>query len=403
MLGTFAFGALATCGAFARPSMADEVIRVSRDDALRAARRTAPDLVVARAREFVARADVGVAGVYPNPTVAGASATQAAKVSATLSLPLVILGQRGAAVDAARAEQATVLLDTESTWNDVRQATERAYDAIWLAEGLESARRESAGIEAALESSVFQRVEVGSAAQIDALRVHAEKLRADADVLEAAAQIAAAASDLGRWMGISDGGALRARDAPAIEDLPPLAMLIAGLDANVAVRRERADARAAEARAARERALVRPGLTLDVGFDALDPTLSNVTNYRAQVTVDVPLFNRRGPYIDREIAIGDVARARAFASRVQAAAALTGAYRALEAATGRAQTLAGAVVPAAEAAARATEEAYGLGRAPLVAVLDAQRAWVDARLSALQAKAAQADAWADVEHSVGGP
>jgi cobalt-zinc-cadmium efflux system outer membrane protein len=363
-----------------------------------------PELLVARARESVAHAEVGVAGVYPNPSVSAGSNTQSARISGTASVPLVILGQRGAAIDAARADEATVVLDTQVAWNDARQATERAYVGLWLAEGVADARRESAAIEATLENSVVQRVEVGSAPEIDSLRVHAEKLRADADVLEATAQITVTGSELGRWMGIADGGALRANGAAVVPDAPPpLEKLLARLDGAAPVRREQSDVRAADARANRERALVRPNMMLDLGFDALDPTLYNVTNYRAQLSVEVPLFNQRGAQIDRERAIGNVARARVAAARALATAELTAAYGTFDAATARERTLTGAVVPAARAAAKATEEAYTLGRAPLVAVLDAERALVDARVSALQAQAARASAWADVEHALGAP
>jgi cobalt-zinc-cadmium efflux system outer membrane protein len=386
---------------------------VSLDEVLRAARAAAPDLVVARAKESVAGAEVGIAGVYPNPTFAAGTSTQAAKFSGTVSIPLVILGQRGAAIDAARADQATVALDTAVTWNDVRRATVRAYAALWLAEGVAAARRDSAAIEATLELAVQQRVNVGAAPQIDALRVHAEKLRADADVLEAAAGVIAAATDLGRWMGIGEGGALRAtRDLPVLEAPPSLASLLGRVGASAAVRREQSDVRASEARADRERALVRPGLTLDLGLDAWDPTLlppgaaagsEPPVNYRGQLMVDVPIFNQRGPYIDRERAQADVARARVRAAQVQSVAELTAAYRTYEAATAQQRTLAESVVPAAHAAAKATEEAYALGRAQLVALLDAERGLVDARVAALAAQAARENAWADVDHAVGTP
>ncbi|MDP9002379.1 MAG: TolC family protein, partial [Myxococcota bacterium] len=243
-----------------------------------------------------------------------------------------------------------------------------------------------------------------AAPQLEALRVHAEKLRADADVLDATAQVSAAASDLGRWMNVADGGSLRTSGPPTPPDaVPPLEALLARLEASPPVRREQSDVRAAAARADRERALVRPNLILDLGVDALDPTLAPGTvNYRAQLSIEVPILNRRGAYIERELAFGDVARARLRAAHALGTAELTAAYRTLEAATARQRTLADAVVPAAQAAAKATEEAYTLGRAPLVAVLDAERALVDTRVSALQAQASRATAWADVEHAVGG-
>jgi cobalt-zinc-cadmium efflux system outer membrane protein len=385
--------------------------RVTLDEALRAARQAAPDLIIARARVSVAHAEVGIAGVYPNPSVIAGTSTQAAKLSAGVSVPLVVLGQRGAAIDAARADESTVVLDADVTWNDVRQATVRAYVALWLAEGVAAARRESATIEATLETAVMQRVQVGSAPELDALRVHAEKLRADADVLEATAHVTAAATDLGRWMGLTQGAAMRASASPAVPDAaPPLSVLMARLDASALVRREQSDVHASEARVAREHALVRPSMALDLGLDAFDPTLlppsapagaQPPVNYRAQLTIEVPILNQRGPYVDRERALGDVARARVQAARVQGAAELSAAYQTFEAATAQHRTLAESVVPAAQGAARATEEAYALGRAQLLAVLDAERALVDARVAALQAQAARADAWADVEHSLG--
>jgi cobalt-zinc-cadmium efflux system outer membrane protein len=381
-------------------------VRVSLEDALHAARLASPDLVVARARESTARAEVGIAAVYPNPSVSAATNTRTARISGTFSLPLIVLGQRGAAVDAARADEQTVVLDTQVAWSDIRQATEHAFVALWLTERVASARRESAAIEATLESAVVERVRVGAAPELDSLRVHAEKLRADADVLDAMSQVVVAGSELGRWMGQHDGSVLRAAgELEAPDTPPPLATLAARLDASVSVRREQAGVRAAEARADRERALVRPAMSLDLGVDALDSSLSpeNPPNYRAQVTVEVPLFNQRGPFIDRERAQADVSRARVQAARVQTMAELTAAYRTFEAGAARVRVLVDAVVPAAQGAAKATEEAYALGRAQLVAVLDAERRFVDARVSALEAQAARANAWADVEHALGAP
>jgi cobalt-zinc-cadmium efflux system outer membrane protein len=396
---------LALClTAAASSALAQGERRVSLEDALRAAREAAPDLMIARAKEGVAHAEVGVAATYPNPTGTVATSTQAARFSGTISVPLVILGQRGAAIDAARADELTTALDTLVTWNDIRSATQHAYIGLWLAEGVATARRDSAAIEAKLEAAVVERVQVGSAPEIDSLRVHAERLRADAEVIEATARTTAAATELGRWMGSADGADLRAAGAvPAPDAVPALGALLSGLNQSIPVRRELADVRASEARVARERALVRPNLALDLGVDVGDPTLNNATNYRAQLAIDLPILNQRGAYVDRETATGDVARASVQAARIRGAAELTAAYRRYEAATTQERTLVDAVVPAARAAARATEEAYALGRAQLVAVLDAERALVDARLAALDAQAARATAWADVQHAVGAP
>jgi cobalt-zinc-cadmium efflux system outer membrane protein len=356
---------------------------------------------------------VGVAGTYPNPSVTVGSSSQAAKLSGTVSVPLVVFGQRGAAIDAARADEATVALQTRVAWNDVRQAVTHAYVTLWLAEGVATARRDAAAIQTTLESAVTQRVQVGAAPDLDALRVRAERTRAEADVIDADAQTLAAATGLARWIGVGDPAGLRTSTPPEQPDeTPPLSTLLARIGASAPVRRDEAEARAADVRAERERALVRPTLGLDLGADFWDPTLlppnaapgaTPPVNYRAQLTLDVPLFNQRGGHVDREKALREVALARANAERIQGAAELTASYWTFEAATARQRTIAASLLPAAETAAKATEDAYLLGRAQLLAVLDANRALIDARVTMLEARAARATAWADVEHAVGAP
>ncbi len=382
---------------------AETTVAITYEDAIGRAHQLAPDLKVSRALESVAGASVGVAGLLPNPSVSVGTSTLAARVSATVSVPLIVLGQRHAAVEAGRAELATTRVETERAWIDVRGSTARAFVSLWLAEQTAAARAEAALVVHRLEDSVKARVEVGNAPQVEGLRVHAERLRADADAAESAAQIAIAGSELGRWIGEADGSSLRASgEPPAPAAPPPLAVLTERARVSPAVRREEADARAAEARASRERALVRPALVLDVGLDAYDPQTPG-TSYRAQLAMEVPLFHQRGPYIEREVTSANVARTRSAAERTRVAADLVAAYRSFQAITARKVALEEGVVPAADAAAAATEESYALGHAALVAVLDATRARIDARLSLIEARAARALSWIDVERAAGQP
>ena len=95
------------------------------------------------------------------------------------------------------------------------------------------------------------------------------------------------------------------------------------------------------------------------------------------------------------------ARSQFQAEQIRLSSELIVAYRTFGALTQQAQTLAGGVLPAAAAAARATEESYALGRAPLVAVLDAERARIDAELTLIESQGARANAWIDVERALG--
>jgi len=403
MCASRSWGVTVAALVFATPAAGAGRVTVTYEEAITRARAVAPDLVAARAREGIARAEVGIAGLAPNPTILAGTSTQAARLSAGASIPLLVFGQRGAAAAASEAELQTVRVESDVTWNDVRAATERAYVRVWLAESTAAARAGAADLVRRLEAAVAGRVEVGAAPQLEGLRVHAERLRADAEAQEAAQLVAGASGELARWIGVADAADVHAADEPPVpKAAPPLAALESRIDGNPSVRREGADARAAQARRDRERALVRPALTLDVGADIGDPTLPT-TNYRAQLGIEVPLWHQRGYYVERETAAEHAARSRGAAERAHAHADLIVAYRSFEASSTLVKTLAEGVVPASEAAAVATEESYSLGHAPLVSVLDAERSRIDARLSLLEARASRALSWIDVEHAVGAP
>jgi len=397
------FGSLLVSATIAVGASAQQRVEVTFEQALAMASRAAPDLAVARARESIATADVGAAGLHPNPSAFVGTSTQTARLSAGVSVPLYLLGQRGASMDASRAELQTVRVESAITLSEVRTACAHAFVSLWLAQRAAEARHDAAEIAARLDRSVQGRIEVGNAPEIEGLRSNAEKLRAEADAQEAEQLVAAAGSDLSRWIAAPVGDVLRARGDPPIPDATlPLSALLAKAADSPAARRDDYDARAAEARAARERALVRPALSLGLSVDTLDPTLP-VANYHATLGIDVPLFNQRGPLIDRETASAGAARARAHSTRARITAELVAAWRMFTATHARRKALAEGVVPAAEKAAVAIEESYALGRATLVAVLDAERARIDARVSLIEARAANANAWIETQSAMGWP
>ncbi len=376
-------------------------LRLTGVETLRRARAGAPELRVSRDRQGIARADLGVAGVLPNPVVIAGTSTQGARLSLGASLALPVLGQRGATIAASRAELDTVRVESEITWNDVRAGAARAYVQLWLAQERAVARREGALIATRIDDAVAARVELGAAPDVDGLRTRAERLRAEADAREADELVEAAASQLGFYLGTTD--AVRADGEYVVPaDAPALASLATRIDVNPLVRRETSDARAADARVDREKALARPTPVLELGTDIGDPT-QPANNYRATIAIDVPLLSMRGAQIDRERAFAATARSRAAVEVARGRAGLASAYHTFVAADARAKTLRTGVLVAAEAAARAIEESYALGRAQLVAVLDASRTRLDTRITLADAVATRAQAWIDIEHLLGTP
>ena len=380
---------------------AQEHWQISYAQVLDLAERDSPTMRVARAEEGVVASDVGIAGVLPNPTLIGGTSTQTAKYSLGVSVPLVILGQRGAAIRASQAGLDSAHVGTEAIQSDSRASAAHAFVSLWLAERIAKARAKAEQLVSRLDQAVSARVQLGGAPEVEGVRSNALKLRAHADAVQAAQLVRAAAADLGRWIGESDASELRTSGDSSVPDVPPLLSdLLGRVSQGPAVGRERAAARAAQSRADRERAMVRPALTLDLGMDAKDPTLP-ATNYRAQLGIELPLFTQRAPYIQREDRSAAAAELRARYQMSRLSADVIVAYRTFEAATASKVTLEQAGIPAATAAARSTEESYSLGRATLEAVLDADRTLIDVELSWLDASAARANAWIDVEHAIG--
>ena len=143
-------------------------------EALRRVHAGAPELRVGRDRVGIARAEVDVAGVLPNPVVSAGTSSQAARLSIGAALPLPFLGQRGASISASRADLETVRVESEITWNDVRAAASRAYVQLWLAQERSVARKEGAAIAARIGDAVASRVELGASPEVDTLRTRAE-------------------------------------------------------------------------------------------------------------------------------------------------------------------------------------------------------------------------------------
>jgi outer membrane protein TolC len=376
--------------------------QISYRDALLQAKRRAPSVAVIRATEQVAEADARAVGLYPNPTVSVGTSTESARLTLAASVPVAILGQRGAALNAGRAEYAVAKLDGLVSLADLRASTGHAFVNLWLAEHTAQARADAARVAQRLEGSVQSRVEVGASPQLEGLRAHAERLRAELDARAAEAAVDAASANLALWIGAGFTEPVRVQGDPGVPDrMPELSALSAQVAQTPSVQRALAELRASLARAASERAQVRPLMSLDFGADLYDPTLPGATNYHAQLGVEVPLFNQRGPLIEREERKASLARSQARAEQTRLSAELIAAYRTFGALTQQAATLADEVLPAALSAAQASEESYALGRAPLVAVLDAERARIEVELGLVESRGARANEWIEIERALG--
>jgi cobalt-zinc-cadmium efflux system outer membrane protein len=361
----------------------------------------APDVVLAQGRVDVAKTEVAVAGGLPNPTLGLTTAVQTAKFGSSLGVPLLLFGQRATAMRAAQADADAAGLDAVTVQREARWVSSLAWIDLWEAQErtrlLELARQDADR----LLKIAQEKFDEGSGPRLDVVRTRADRARAVSEADAASRAITAAAARLAADVGLDPSEALTAQgsaDFPAL--IPVLDALAARLGEHPTLARDRAQVSAAERHGDAERRARWPTLTPQVTVNVGDPTLPG-TDFIFGLSLDLPVLNQRqGP-----IAKADAQRRLAEASLEQderkLRAELVDAYRRAEAAATRLRALRDEVLPSMKEAYQMTDEGFRSGRIDLLHVLDAQRAYLEARLAEVDADATYNRAAADVERAAG--
>jgi outer membrane protein, heavy metal efflux system len=402
------FAALAT-SATARAAEVERPISLA--EARRLATSAGPEVTLARAREAVARAEIGVAGTLANPTLGLATATRTARLTTSLAVPLPLFGQRGTAVEATRADADASHLDIEVARLDARWNVTRAWLDLWEAQERARLLLVADDDAAHLAAIASARYAAGSAPRVDQVRTGADRARAHAEAEAARTAVPGAAARVALWLarhGDADDGARadipwRAAGDPTLGPPPDEAAALSQLAArHPALERDRAQIAAARAHVRAEQRARWPLVSALVSVAQGDPTLTG-TDFSAGLSFEAPVLSLRSGAIARARATESLAEASTNVETRQLGALLDDAYHQVEGAALKARALSGEVLPALDEALRMTEEAYRDGRVDLLRVLEAQRAVLEARLARVAASAAWQRAIADVERSIGAP
>ena len=380
----YAMLATVGCAGFVAPARTHAQEEVSLAEIVRFARERSPRARALRAEVDVADAEIGLAGVYPNPRLSyvgmgrmngNASAINGTQHQVWLDVPLLVAGQHHARRDAAAAGASAVRAELEVALLALEMGARRAFVALLVAQErtalLIAARDELVG----LDALVAGRASAGAQSAYDAARVRIAVAQLDVSLAGARADERAAAvslaTTLGRpgWSpraaGVLDAGtrpfaSLAARNSPAIE---------------AARRRVEAAQRDVE-RAERERV---PEIALGVG--ACMTTDGGSSSAYLGVSVPLPIFDTGSAAVRRAQAGREQAVRARTAVEQERAAALRGAIDVLRA---RREALSAfsvdvaARVPELQAMA---ESAYRLGASGVFELLDAFEARRDLTLA----------------------
>jgi cobalt-zinc-cadmium efflux system outer membrane protein len=374
---------------------------ISLAQARAAAVRVGPEVLLAEQREAVSRAQVEVAGTLANPTLTLQSARLTARLSAGVSVPVPLFGQRSTAVAASRADAEAVRLDTTVLRVEARWSATRAWLDLWEAQERARTTELAAGEADRLASIAQERFAAGSAPRLDAVRTSADRARARAEAQAAGVSVAAAAARLASWLGATEGPALRAEGAPDLGPLPsPERAREQVIARHPALARDRAQGAAAAARVRAEQRQRWPVVSAQLTVNQGDPTLPG-TDVIGGLSFEAPVLNQRGGAIDRARAEQTLAETTTDVEGRRLSAELDDAFAQARAAELRARALGAEVLPALEEARRMTEEGYRDGHVDLLRVLESQRAALEGRTAYVEARAAWQRARADVERALG--
>ena len=226
------------------------------DEARAAAAQHGPELLVAARRAGVARAEIAVAGALANPTLALTSARETARLSAGVSVPLPLFGQRGAAVRAASSDADAVTREADVARIDVRWFATTSWVDAWEA-GERARLLVSAAADAArLLAIARERFDAGSAPRLDVVRAVADEARARADADSARTLVEARAALLAVWVGAHPLHPPLPSGPPRVPaGLPALEHLVDGVPSHPPLERDRAQVQAAGAHVGLEKRL----------------------------------------------------------------------------------------------------------------------------------------------------
>ena len=366
-----------------------------------------PTILAARARLRAAAGTRQTAGQLGNPTLAyavddtpfpGGQSISGLDREAmtTLTLPLEPLYQRGPRVKQADAQLRAAAADVQGVTQAVSLDATRAFYRFARAQVRVESTRDVVNWLDSVVTYDRSRVNEGVAAEADLIRAELERDRMVAEVSTQQAELLRARADLAVFVGPSSvARPTLVAFIPVVLPLPAAFRVGAGgqdssLEAigraiqqgvlarpDLRAARERTDAAAASIGA--ERSMLFRQLGATIGTKRTMGTTSMI----AGVAVPLPLFDRNRGEIARATAERDAAALDLEASTRAAQAQLSGAIAAARLLTERASALTASTdtgfLARAEQSKRISLGAYREGAVPLLQVIDAARAWSEAR------------------------
>lgn len=326
----------------------------------------------------------------------------AAEGTFALSQVIELGGKRDARGAAAQSGRELLAVERQAAQLDVLAEVTRRFIAVAAAQEQLVLAKEGMVLARGTVDDVGRRVRAAKSPEGELLRSRAALSRAGLEEQRAASDLGAARQRLAATWGTArpDYSEVRA-DLYRMPALLDFEMLAARLESNPDFLRFASIARLRDAESRLARSQRRPDLELSGGVRQLEES-----NDQALVMgISMPLFagRRAEPAIAEAEALRELVDAERDAAMVQARAQLFGLYEQLRQANRETETLRGEVLPQLEDALQATTYAYERGRYGYLELVDAQRAFLDARGAAIGSAVSAQELLAEIERLTGEP
>jgi cobalt-zinc-cadmium efflux system outer membrane protein len=359
-----------------------------------------PSLAAAGARIRAARGSRSTAGTLGNPILmydvenaplpGRAAPPMDREMMVTATLPLEPLYQRWSRVSGANAGVRAAEADAQAERQRIELDATGAFYRMARAQVALAAARDLAAWLDSVVAYNRARVKEGVAAEADLIRSELERDRANVEATMQEADLARARADLTVFL----------------NEEPDAAFLVAAFDAPLALPdvapTNRTGSARPDIRAARERVAAagsgvtteRTSLIRQLGLTVGTKRSAGTTSLMAGVSMPFPLFDQNRGAIARAAAERDAAGFELAAQERIGRAEIVGSAEAARLLTERAGVLADATrgqgyLARADEARRIALGAYREGAVPLIQVIDAARAWGEARVAFYQILYAQ--------------
>jgi len=361
------------------------------------------DLAAARRGRAVREAEVKTAGQHPNPNLVFESTRDTPHQTLLLEVPLEPW-KRSRRLDLAREELSLADVEDAAALLALRRRMRTAFYGLVAAEEGTSLATSMLEVASRVRDAAQARFEAGAGPRLEVMAADLGLARAKADLDLARSARASAQAVLDGLLNRPPAQPVSvAGDMAEGPPLPPVDEAVA-----------RAAAGNAELRAAeREVALEERRLGLLKAERIPTPTVSlgAVFNapgefdagYHAGLSLAVPLFDRNQGQIAGSLARGEQARLRRDALRRAVEASAFAAHARAVAQRAQVAAYRETLLPTATTIESLAEESYRLGRATVLAVLEAQRSLRDTKKDYLDSLLSLQSALADLEDVLGGP